>query len=116
MTNESLQIVLHSLGLDEYGRGRRYRNHFVTSPGGQDWALCMEHVEAGRMTKHGPSELFGDAEDGYCFCVTDAGIQWMEANRPDPPKLTRGQKRYREFLAADSSFTFGEWLKMQKTV
>lgn len=40
-----LNILQHSLGLDEYGRGTPYRNHFVTGEGSKitltAWRLSM---------------------------------------------------------------------------
>lgn len=108
--DNALQVLQHSLGLDEYGQGKPYRNHFVTGENDGDWKVCMAHVEAGRMKRHGPSELYG-GNDSYCFTVTDAGKLYVQENSPPPPKLTAGQKRYRRYLDADCSMTFGEWMK-----
>lgn len=125
--DQSLHILQHALGLDDYGRskhdGRRghsarvpastedcYRNRFVTSEGAGNWALCMAHVYAGRMTQHGPSALFG-GERSYCFCVTESGLAYVRANSPKPPKVSRSKRRYQAFLDADSGLSFGEWLK-----
>jgi hypothetical protein len=47
----------------------------------------------------------------YNCTVTEAGKQAMLAASPKPPKLTRAQKRYRQFLAADSGLSFIEWCK-----
>ncbi len=35
----------------------------------------------------------------------------MYAESPKPPKLTRSQIRYREFLRADSGLSFIEWIR-----
>lgn len=107
---QALQVLQHSLGLDQYGKGKQTRNHFVTSPGCTDWDECTAHAAAGRMTRHGPGELYG-GDDCYCFIVTQAGVSYVRSESPTPPKLTAGQKRYREFLEEDSSLRFGEWLK-----
>lgn len=131
--DESLHILQHALGLDDYGRskhdGRRehqartpartedcYRNRFVLSEGGKDWTLCVEHVEAGRMTKHGPSPMFG-GERGYCFCVTEAGLSYVRERSPKPPKESRGKRRWAAFTSARDAYpdlTFPQFLKMQK--
>ena len=51
MTPEQLHILQHSLGLDEYGRGTMYRNHFVTGEGSLDHPHCVALVEAGLMNQ-----------------------------------------------------------------
>lgn len=106
----ALHILQHALGLDDYGQGNAYRNHYVANVDGDSYALCMTHVEAGRMTKHGPSEMYGGGWS-YCFVVTEAGRKYVREHSPRPPKLTRSQRRYREFLHADSGMSFGEWLR-----
>jgi hypothetical protein len=107
-----LHILQHSLGLNEYGQGRPYRNHFVTGPGSSDYDRCMALVAAGLMTRRAGSELTGG---GDLFTVTDAGRAFVTENSPAPPTLTRGQHRYRRYLASDSGLTFGEWLKAIRT-
>lgn len=37
---EHMHILQHALGLDQYGRGREYRNHFCTGPGSVDFLPC----------------------------------------------------------------------------
>jgi len=111
MTTEQLAIMQHSLGLDQYGRGHAYRNHYCA--GGRDADLCRELVALGYMTEHKPSQLTGGDP---LFTVTDAGIEYARNNGPVPPpikKLTRSQKTYREFLAFDGSLSFGEYLTMR---
>lgn len=103
----NLHILQHSLGLDDYGQGRQYRNHFVTGPGSKDWDACRELVEAGLMVeKKHPLITRGDS----VFYVTEAGIDYVKANSPKPPSLTRSQQRYRDFLNADTGETFSEYL------
>lgn len=118
----SLHILQHALGLDDYGRDSRgripadveapYRNRFVTGWGCDNFGLCMAHVEAGRMSKHGPSPMFGGG-DSYCFCVTDAGLEFVRANSPRPPKMSRDKQRYLDWLKVSDATgeRFGEWLK-----
>ena len=104
MTTEQLGILQHSLGVDQYGRGRQFRNHFV---GGAE--ECRPLVALGYMTEHSASELTGG--DPW-FRVTESGKSAMLAESPKPPKLSRSQKRYRRFLDADSGLTFIEWLRV----
>lgn len=103
-----LHILQHSLGVDQYGQGDQYRNHFVTGEGSTDHPICNDLVERGLMTVRRDSQMCGGMD---IFHVTDAGKRWMAANSPPPPKLTKGQERYRRYLAADSSLSFGDWLK-----
>ncbi len=105
-----LHILQHALGVDKYGRGNQFRRHFVTGPGSIDYPTCVDLVARGLMEKHRPSELTGGDD---LFLVTPAGRDWMAANSPSPPKLTRGQRRYRRYLEAGSSLSFGEWLKLR---
>ncbi|MEK9505132.1 hypothetical protein [Gaopeijia maritima] len=103
-----LQILQHALGLDQYGRGTGYRNHFVTGPGSKDWDDCRALTEAGLMEMRGGSELSGgDA----VFHVTDRGRAAVRAHSPEPPRLTRSQRRYARYLAMDTGMPFGEWLR-----
>jgi hypothetical protein len=104
MTREQLHVLQHSLGLDKYGQGEMYRNHFCA--GGKDVAICQSLIDLGYMqqfptTKHLP----------YFNCnVTESGKEAVKRESPAPPMLTRGQKRYRQFLKADTGMKFGDWL------
>ena len=111
MRDASLHILQHALGLDDYGRGKSYRDHFVTGPGCDDWELCEEHLKAGRMTRRGPHELYGDS---YCFTVTDVGRDFVLEHSPAPPRMSASKKRYLTWLRVADVYpdmTFGEWLK-----
>src|ERR1700675_2922297 len=99
-----LHILQHALGVDQYGQGRMFRNYYV---GGE--SECRPLVALGFMTEHRASELTGG--DPW-FRVTDIGKQAVRDLSPAPPKLTRSQRRYREFLNADSGLSFGEWMKL----
>lgn len=109
MTPAQLHILQHSLGVDQYGRGQQYRNHFCA--GGKDRDTCRELVAAGYMTEHRASDITGG---NPVFTVTREGRIAMAEASPKRPKLTRSQRRYRDYLDADSSLTFGEWLKCQR--
>lgn len=102
-----LQILQHSLGVDQYGRGDQYRNHFCTGEGSTDHPICNDLVERGLMKVRRKVEHYGGM---VVFFVTDEGRAWMLANSPAAPKLTRSQKRYRDYCDADSGLSFGEWL------
>lgn len=110
MMNSKLHILQHSLGLDEYGEGRQYRNHFVTSEGSGDYPHCKELVAEGLMTERPGSVISGGSP---IFLVTRAGIDFVALNspkRPPEPKLTRSQQRYRDWRHSESGLTFAEWL------
>lgn len=109
MTPEELHILQHSLGVDQHGRGSHYRNHFVTGPGSDDWDLCCELDERGLMKDHGKSGLCGD---NHWFSVTEKGVEEMRKGCPQPPKLTRSKIRYQDYLRADCSMSFREWLRL----
>ncbi len=104
MKPEHLQILQHALGVDEYGQGKQYRNHFCA--GGDDEDACRELVAMGLMATFERSYL-----PYYNCTVTETGKQAVVDHSPKPPKLTRGQIRYRRFLSADTGERFGEWLR-----
>lgn len=85
MTPEQLHIIAHSLGVDQYGRGSQYRNHFVTSQEGEDGAICESLCAYGLMTRDNrfPSELSGGSD---VYHVTENGKRLFFANCPRPPK------------------------------
>lgn len=103
-----LELLQHSLGVDQYGLGKQYRNYFATSPGGKDFDDCAALVAEGLMGDHGPHIGSGGM---HYFEVTREGKQFVRENSPMPPKLTRSQKRYLEFMNSDCGMQFGEWLK-----
>jgi hypothetical protein len=110
-----LHILQHSLGVDAHGRGRQYRNHFVTGPGSSDHGDCCVLAELGLMTRRKVSALSGG---DYIFTVTPKGVEYVALNSPAPPpepKLTRSQKRYREWLDADPGYSFAEWLGVPRS-
>ena len=110
MTLEQLHVLQHALGLDEYGQGTMYRNHFCAD--GTDVPICESLVALGYMRVFAPN---ASPLPYYNCTVTDAGKEAVLRESPAPPKLTRSQKRYRRFLDADSGLTFIEWLKMRRS-
>ena len=106
MTAEQLHILQHSLGLDEYGHGHAYRNHYVCDSGNPDIDTL---VGTGLMADRGTGELFGGGA-AHCYTVTPAGEAAVRSQSPNPPKLSKSAQRYREFLNEDSGMRFGEWL------
>jgi hypothetical protein len=116
MSAVQLHILQHALGLNEFGLpkdGQRagHRNYFVTGEGSTDFPHCVALVQQGLMTQtHGNSITGGDD----VFRVTEAGKQHVAEHSPQPPKLTRSERRYDDFLREDSSLTFGDWLRAQK--
>ncbi len=109
MTSKQLHILQHALGVDQYGRGRQYRNHFVTGPGSKDFALCESLAALGFMADGGRRGPLAGGD--RCFHVTESGRTAMLAASPQPPKLTRSQRRYRDWLDSPSGMPFIEWLK-----
>ena len=108
-----LYVLQHSLGRDRHGRrpgGARedYRNHFCASAGHADFVTCRDAVRRGLMRECAPREISGGDS---IFTVTVAGVAYVDANSSPPPKLTRGQARYKAFLRADCGLSFGEWLR-----
>lgn len=104
MTTKQLEILQHSVGVDQYGQGRMYRNHFCA--GERDATDCRELVAQGLMWNWEREGL-----PYYNCSVTDAGKAAIREHSPKPPLLTRSQQRYRRFLDADSGYSFIEWLR-----
>lgn len=90
-----LHILQHSLGVDKFGRGDQYRNHFVTGEGSIDHPLCMMAVEQGLMTRHAGNALTGEMD---LFLVTDAGRVFVARHSPKPDRKQRAKDRYSRFL------------------
>lgn len=114
MTSRQLEILQHTLGVDEYGRTPKgftpyTRNHFCA--GEADESDCRALVEAGLMVEHQRTQWLP-----YFNCsATDAGKKAMHAASPAPPKLSRSKKRYLAYLDADCDMKFGDWLKYRCT-
>lgn len=111
VTPEGLHILQHSLGVDQYGRGAQYRNSFVTGEDSTDFSPCMALVNLELMKDHGAQKMFGEM---HAFTVTDAGKLYVARHSKPAPRLSTSQKRYEQYLDADSGMKFGEWLRCQK--
>jgi len=105
MVQHQLGILRHALGVGDGGWERSYRNHYVTSPGSDDYAVCMALVEHGLMTRKQGHQLSGG---GDVFFVTDIG---RAAAVAPPPKTTRAQRRYRAYLDSGTNRSFIDWLR-----
>jgi hypothetical protein len=113
LTKEQLQVLQHSIGADQYGRSERGcdRNFFGTNANGKDGQVCQSLVALGLMEDHGFRELYRE----NVYTVTGRGVDAVLKFSPAPPKLSRSQQRYLDFLrTASDCYSFGEWLKMQK--
>lgn len=109
MTPQQLEILQHALGLDQYGQGVSTRNHFCA--GGDDVAVCAELVAIGYMRTFQRSWL------PYYNCyVTQAGREAVQRESPKPPKLTRSQIRWRQWMNVAYVFNgdFKAWLRYEK--
>lgn len=109
LTPAQLEILQHSLGVDQYGQGAMYRNHFIA--GEDDAQVCRALVALGMMREYPPSELTGGDP---LFLVTKAGKSAVREYSPKPPKLTAAQQRYREWLKVSDVYPdwdFGDWLR-----
>lgn len=107
MKPDLLDILRHSLGLERGWQGTFSRNRFVTGAGSKDHASCMELTAIGYMTRRAKVELFGGDD---IFTVTEEG-KLAAVKNSQPPKLSRGQQRYQEWLNYDGSMSFIEYLK-----
>ena len=105
-----LEVLRHALGFDSDGSPRPEagrRSSFCAGVGTTDHRACERLSAAGLMT---PGRSINEGSDRY-FHATEAGRAAVEARRPPAPQLTRAQKRYRAWLAADCGLSFGEWLR-----
>ncbi|EKT4091512.1 hypothetical protein QEG23_000997 [Stenotrophomonas maltophilia] len=108
LPDAELQILRHALGVGEGGLERSYRNHFVTGEGGADHRHCAALVECGFMVRRAGNAITGGDD---LFTVTAAGRAAVQEHILQPPKLTRSQQRYQQFLRYDGGVTFGEYLR-----
>lgn len=111
MNPAHLHILQHSIGVDKYGQGPHYRNHFVTGPGGQDFDHCQQLAAKGLMADRGPRESYGGM---HLFIVTQEGKEAMTYNSPAPPTISRSKQNYQNFLRSDTGLTFIQWLRQTK--
>ncbi len=103
-----LHILRHALGVGDGGLDRSYRNHFVMGEGGADHKHCMALVARGFMVQRAGNAITGGDD---LFTVNEAGRAAVQEHTPPPPKLTRSQQRFQQFLNYDGGVTFGEYLR-----
>jgi hypothetical protein len=108
MNPKHIRILQHSLGVDQYGQGSQYRNHYAVGLGCDSFDDCTQLVQSGHMIDHGARESWGGM---HHFAVTPKGIDSVALESPAPPKVSRSRARYLKFLRSDCGLTFGEWLK-----
>lgn len=115
MTPEQLHILQHSLGADKYGcnqdgirGGKFYRDYYCAGLDNDDVIGDILYLVSQGWMRAG--HKLNEGRDQYFF-VTQLGITAMLNASPTGPKLTRDQKRYRDFLNADCDYSFGEYLK-----
>lgn len=77
---KQLGILRHSIGLDDAGRGREYRNYFVA--GVVDEPVCRELVDLGLMRIGRPPDGCGQ-----CFHVTDDGKKVARRRLPSQSRF-----------------------------
>jgi DNA-binding PadR family transcriptional regulator len=98
-TKEEAEVLLHT---SRTGR-------FVTGD-----AEVAAMAKKGWLHDHGAQALAGG--DHY-YTTTMKGREvlnaWKAAQPPPPPepKLTKSQRRYREYLRSEVNESFGEWIK-----
>lgn len=106
-----LAILQHSLGLNEFGEGSFFRNHFVVGPYGSDRENIKCLVNQSFMEK---SPVLGAliGEDSECFHVTALGIDFVKKKSPTRARKTKSQQRgarWREY--GDCFDSFRDFLK-----
>jgi len=110
LTKDQLAILQHTLGADQYGHVRHERNYFGTNKNFHDGIICESLLALGYMTSQEGDQAIFPVETFYF--ATKSGKQAMQDESPKPPKKTKGQRRYEEWLRGASDFvSFGEWLK-----
>lgn len=102
-------LLHHTLGITDPNQFDSYRNFFEASDGHTDLPGLLELCKAELMIE-GKSPSFCH-QDSRTFYVTQKGREVAFETRPKPPKLTRGQRRYRTYLRSEVDQSFGEWLK-----
>lgn len=101
-------LLHHTLGITNPEQDS-YRNFFEASDDHGDIDGLLLLCADGLM-KEVKSPSF--CHDGSrTFVVTEIGKVVAHETRPKPPKLTRGQLRYRTYLRSESDQSFGDWLK-----
>ena len=106
-----LEIMRHTIGVDQYGRRRHDRNYFITGEGGKDWLACVALVSAGYMTSRKGNAATGGDD---IFFATDSGREFVRINKesmPEPSKRTRAQSRFQEYRDVSECYdSFAQFL------
>lgn len=100
--SDELHILRHSLGLKDDCAGREYRNYYAVEP---DDPECLALVAKGDMERSA-CEIPG----GLVYYRVTAQGRRRAYEGVVLPTQTRSQKRYKQFLEADSGMTFKQWL------
>lgn len=109
-----LHILQHACGLDQFGRGTFYRNHFVTGEGSLDHPTCMDAVRSGLMNRQMGGRLTGGDD---VFFVTDKGKQFIRDHSPPVTPAQRNKDRYSRYLDLSDvmpDLTFKDFLLREK--
>ena len=105
-TEQQIALLHHTLGL-RADRREPFRNYFVAGPGHHDMPDLEALERQGLMGRHrAPS--FCDPSD-IVFYTTDAGRALALEMLPEPPPPPK-HSQHREWMDADTGFSFGEWL------
>jgi len=102
-STKQLEVLHHALGVDPQRR-EPYRNYYVAGAGHHSQHILLELVSLGLMADC-RTPAFLDKDD-LVFRVTDAGRALALQQLPLPPK----RSRYGEYLDAEYSESFAEWL------
>ena len=112
LTPAELEILQHALGRDQYGRSTspaNDRNHYCADEA--DDPTCRALISKGYMREHRRTAVFP-----YLNCsVTQTGREAMAAASPPPPKRTKAQLRYQNYLDWKDATggTFRQFLQTQ---
>ncbi|WP_051534695.1 hypothetical protein [Deefgea rivuli] len=115
LSKKALHILQHSLGLDEYGQGRQYRNHYVAGEGHHSWPELLALEASGHITRRkiNPALIGGESE--FCFCVTDKGIDTVAQESPAPPAIPKSKKTYDDYCSISECYdNFAHFLGFDK--
>jgi len=105
-TEHQNRLMHHTCGLSN----GESRNWFVTNPTSKDGVEFEKLINGGLAIKQAAPSWAGDK---VIYSLTEKGKQIAKDTMPKPPKLTRGQKRYKRFLeygdCFDSFIEFCRW-------
>ena len=107
LSKEELHILQHTLGLDEYGEGNRYRNYYAIYPESSSRVIIDGLVQRGLMAGY----MESDFSELLYYHVTDRGEESIALNSPVRPKISRSKQRYQDYLKSEVDESFGWWLK-----